>query len=439
MGRLPPRALTLVVAACLAAVLAGTAARAQVGNDPLPTLPTTTTTTTTAPPSSTTTTTTAPPPSSTAPPEPRPTTTTTLPSTTPPTLELPPTTLPLGSGDGPPGPGVVPPEAKSLIDSIARSPANDTRRLLAALRPLVDMGLSESEAVQLGFGSFPVGGEANWSHDWWFPRHVPTFHLHEGTDIFAAEGTPVRAPVAGVLEQANGSIGGLSVYIRQPNGGYVYMSHLSAYEPGQVSGQEVKVGDIVGRVGTTGNAQGTSPHVHFELHPAATKVVTTGKGKARTNTVVEVPVPLGTQLPAVDPKAQLDRWVEEAIAAAPAVIAAYESRHPRAVITTGLTRRLADGGSGPFAAPSGPPRSHLMWASSASPAGGVLRLVEAEATAAADELDYDAVVREEQQRIREWEAGDSWARAVLAPLTPKGLQPVLGLAAREPDGARFSP
>jgi hypothetical protein len=418
----------LVAAVTTAALLSGTGAGAQVDTT-VPTLPTTTTTT--APPqSSTTTTSTSTSTTTTTAPVSRPTTTVPLPEpgVDPPTSD---TTLPLGSGDGPEvGTGPVPPDAKSRIDSITRSTANNTRRLLAALRPLVDLGMSEAEAIQVGFGLFPVGGDATWSHDWWFPRHVPYFHLHEGTDIFAAEGTPVRAPVDGILEQVNGSIGGLSVYIRQPNGGYVYMSHLSAYEPGQVSGQPVKAGDVVGRVGTSGNAQGTPPHVHFELHPVLTKVVTTGKGKARTDTLVDLPVPLGTTLPAVDPKAHLDRWVEEAIAAAPRLIAAYESRHPRAIITTGLTRRLADGGGSTFAAPSGPPRSQLMWAAAAGLSGGALGLVEAEAAAAAGEVDYDALVQAEQARIREWEAGDTFAKAVLTPLTPESLRPTLGLAPR---------
>lgn len=408
-----------------AALLAGTDAGAQVGDSTIPTLPTTTTTT--APPSSSTTSTTSTSTSTTTTttaPVSRPTTTVAVPE---PEVGVPTTTtLPLGAGDSPEvGTGPVPPDAESRIDSITRSPANNTRRLLTALRPLVDLGMTEAEAIQAGFGPFPVGGDATWNHDYWFPRHVPYFHLHEGTDIFAAEGTAVRAPFDGILEQVNGSIGGLSVYIRQLNGAYVYMSHLSAYEPGQVSGQEVKQGTVVGRVGTSGNAKGTPPHVHFELHPVATTVVTTGKGKARTDTVVEVPVPIGTQLPAVDPKATLDRWVEEAAAAAPGLIAAYESRHPRAIITTGLTRRLADGGSSTFAAPSGPPQSQLMWAAAAGPSGGVLRLVEAEAAAAAGEVDYDALVQAEQARIREWEAADTWSKAVLRPLTPAPLRAVL--------------
>ena len=432
------RALALAVAASLAALAVGTAASAQLGDDPLPTLPTTTTTT--APPSSTTTTTAPPSSTTTTAPESRPTTT--LPSSSEPTL--PPSTtsstLPLGTGDSlEPGLGPVPPDAQSRTQSIQRTPANNTRRLLAALQPLMDLGLSQAEAVQLGFGKFPVGGDATYTHDWWFPRHVPSFHLHEGTDIFAAEGTPVRAPADGVLKQVNSTIGGLAAYVYEANGSYHYMAHLSAFAPGQVDGQPVKLGETVGLVGHTGNAVGTPDHLHYEYHPAPTELVTTGTGKKKTTTAVQKTVPIGTQLEPVDPKPLLDQWLDEALAGVPRLIAAVEAGRPRAIIATGLTRRLADGRGGPFAAPSGPPRSQLLWASSASPSGGVLRLAEAEAAAAADELDYDALVRDEQNRIREWEAADTLARAVLTPLTPKGIRPMLGLAARQTEPLRFSP
>jgi murein DD-endopeptidase MepM/ murein hydrolase activator NlpD len=170
---------------------------------------------------------------------------------------------------------VVPPEYQALIAGIQRSKANNTRKLIDALRPLEDLGMSQSEAIALGFGRFPVAGYATFVDDWWFPRFVPSFHLHQGTDIFAAAGTPVRSPVDGVLRQANGPVGGLAAYVTQDDGSYVYMAHLAGFAPGFKTGDRVKVGDVVGYVGDTGNARGGSPHVHFQLHPAPTKTVTT--------------------------------------------------------------------------------------------------------------------------------------------------------------------
>lgn len=422
MTRLRTRLLAFAVPAAALAVVAGGTARAQVDNT-LPTLPTTTT----APPSTTTS---APPSQST--------TSTTRRDSPPPTTGAPPSTIPGGPTTAPPpgggdspdgGHGVVPPDAQSVINSIKRTPANNTRTLLAALRPLLDLGFTEPEAVQMGFGRFPVGGEAVWSDDWYFPRFVPSFHFHEGTDIFAAEGTPVRSPVEGILKQSDGAIGGLAAYVYEPNGSYHYLAHLTGFVPGQVTGQQVKAGEVVGYTGSTGNAKGGAPHVHYEFHPAPTKTITTGKGKKAVTTTVPVTVPLGTQLPPAPPKPMLDAWVAEALANVPKVIAQAEAGRPRAIIATGLTRRLADGGSGLFAAPSGPPRTQLLWASSASPSGGALRLAEAEAFAVADEVDYAVLAREAEEKLRAHEAERQWAAAVYAPLTPGPLRPALGYGA----------
>ena len=388
--------------------------------------PTATTTTTTAPETTTTTqgglpdivrttTTTEPPP-----PEPPPA----------PDAPAPPPAPVDGGGDGTPPPGtpqVVPPDAQAQINSVKRSRANNTSKLLQALRPLIDLGMSEQEAIAIGFGRFPVAGQANYSHDWWYPRFVPTFHLHEGTDIFAAAGTPVRAPADGILKQSNGAVGGMAAYVTEPNGTYYYMAHLSGFVDGQVTGQKVKRGEIVGYNGDSGNARGGSPHVHFEIHPAPTRQVTTGKGKNRVTQTVTVPVRPGTVLPPVDPKPYLDAWLNEAIADVPRLIAEFESKRPRAAISTGLTRRLGDGRAGVFSAPSTPPRAQLLWASSASPAGGALQLAEAEAAVAAEELDWASLARQEAARAAVWERADAPVRGVIRRITPAPLARLLGL------------
>ncbi|MEO5680972.1 MAG: M23 family metallopeptidase, partial [Acidimicrobiales bacterium] len=46
-----------------------------------------------------------------------------------------------------------------------------------------------------------------------------------------------------------------------------YYAHMSAYASGVVDGTVVEPGDVIGFVGTSGNAVGTPPHVHFEIHP----------------------------------------------------------------------------------------------------------------------------------------------------------------------------
>ncbi len=309
-----------LAAACMAVSLTGDA-RAQ--EDPTTTTTIASTTTTTDPTStstsSTTTTTTQPatpttsPSTSTTAPgqDEGPTTPTTAgatstttrpgtsPTTAPPARPAPVGNPPAVGGDAAPPPGATPEISAALqakIDSVRRSGPNNTTALIEALSPLVAMGMTAQEAIQAGFGRFPVGGRASFTDDWWFPRFVPSVHLHEGTDIFAAYGTPARAPATGTLNQRFNPVGGLTVYVTEADGTYYYLAHLSRYEPGQVSGQAVQAGDVIGYVGDSGNARGTSPHIHFEVHPG---------GGGPTN-----------------PKPFLDAWLEEAIAAVPSLVAA---------------------------------------------------------------------------------------------------------------------
>src|SRR3546814_19878114 len=104
--------------------------------------------------------------------------------------------------------------AQAIIDSIQRSPANSSRALHdAVLRDLVPLGLTEQEAIRVGFGRFPIAGVATFVHDWYFPRWGPGFRFHMGNDVFAPHGTPVRSPVDGTISSGSGPLGGL--FVRQ--------------------------------------------------------------------------------------------------------------------------------------------------------------------------------------------------------------------------------
>ncbi|MGI8685054.1 MAG: M23 family metallopeptidase [Acidimicrobiales bacterium] len=401
--------------AALAVASSGVAAHGQLTS-------TTTTPTTTSEPEPTTTTAPAPPPEDTVPPPPP---DTAPPAGTAPTtvvMDQPPApTVDQGDGSRAPAPGEVPDGARRAINSVRRSAPNGTARLLAALAPLEQLGMTHDEAISAGFGRFPVAGPAKFSHDWLYPRYTPEFHLHQGTDIFAVTGTPVRSPADGTLKLAQGGSGGLAAYVYQADGTYYYMAHLSAFS-GQKQGQKVKLGEVVGYVGDSGNARGGSPHVHFEIHPAPARAVTSGKGKSRTVTYVARPVPVGTVLPAADPKATLDQWLLDALAAVPQLVAALESR-PRALVATGITRRLADGRTGSFPGPVAPPATQLLWASSVNPSGGALRLAEAEAMVAATEFNWAQASRRQQILLQEQADAQARAAAILAPITPPSLLP----------------
>lgn len=85
---------------------------------------------------------------------------------------------------------------------------------------------------------------------------------HQGNDIMAPYGTPIRAPFPGVATTSSSYLGGLGVYVKGSKG-FVFNAHLSRF--GKLG--NVKAGDIIGYVGNTGNARYTSPHNHFEWHP----------------------------------------------------------------------------------------------------------------------------------------------------------------------------
>jgi murein DD-endopeptidase MepM/ murein hydrolase activator NlpD len=85
---------------------------------------------------------------------------------------------------------------------------------------------------------------------------------HEGTDMFAAAGTPVLAVVAGSAAPQQNALGGNALWLTGNDGNTYYYAHMSAYgTTGSVS-----AGTVVGYVGATGNANGVN-HLHFELHP----------------------------------------------------------------------------------------------------------------------------------------------------------------------------
>ncbi len=90
---------------------------------------------------------------------------------------------------------------------------------------------------------------------------------HEGIDILAPRNTPVLAVDDGKVEKLFYSQkGGTTAYQFDPTRTYAYYyAHLDAYAPGLVAGQELKRGELIGYVGTTGNAPPETPHLHFQI------------------------------------------------------------------------------------------------------------------------------------------------------------------------------
>ncbi len=293
-------------------------------------------------------------------------------------------------------PGVIPPEFLPLINSVRRTGGRTTAALLDALRPMQDLGLTPQEAAIAGFGHFPVAGFAEYRDDWWEARFGPPFHLHQGTDIFADRGTPVRAPFNGVVRFEDSGLGGKGAYVTLPDGTYYYMAHLDSFAPKLASGAAVKQGQVVGFVGDSGNAQGGSPHVHFQVHP---------RGGAPVN-----------------PKPILDGWITEAITGASGLLAANSVGVSRAVTGAGVLRRFD--GQTPTA--SGRAVGPLLWASSLSAGGGTIRVAQLQMARMAGRIDWDSKTTAAQAQADALRQGRLVALTILGPLTPRALAPLLG-------------
>ncbi|MGA2157190.1 MAG: M23 family metallopeptidase [Bryobacteraceae bacterium] len=92
-------------------------------------------------------------------------------------------------------------------------------------------------------------------------------HKHEAIDIMVPRGTPVRAVVSGTIRKLFLSKpGGNTIYQFDETEAYCYYyAHLDGYAKGLREGMRVERGDVIGFVGSTGNADSGSPHLHFAI------------------------------------------------------------------------------------------------------------------------------------------------------------------------------
>ena len=89
---------------------------------------------------------------------------------------------------------------------------------------------------------------------------------HKGIDIFAKRGTPVLAPVSGlVVGIGQNRLGGNNVRLLGPGLQLHYFAHLDRFGPVKLY-DLVQRGDVIGYVGDTGNAKGGPPHLHYGIY-----------------------------------------------------------------------------------------------------------------------------------------------------------------------------
>jgi len=91
--------------------------------------------------------------------------------------------------------------------------------------------------------------------------------IHAALDLLAPRGTPVRAADDGTIGRlADGPVGGIAIYASDPEARFVYYyAHLDRLAVGVAVGRRIAKGDVIGYVGTTGNAPRDTPHLHFQV------------------------------------------------------------------------------------------------------------------------------------------------------------------------------
>ena len=164
-----------------------------------------------------------------------------------------------------PPPPVVPGPTKK--PKVPTTP-NATKELGHAQPPLLGVPTGLQPKLTAGGYVFPVYGPASYSNTYGAFRGDVAGNWHHGDDIFAPLGAPILACADGVIFSVGwNDVGGNRLWLRDSQGNEFYYAHLSAFTPLAKNGYHVKAGEVVGFVGNTGDAEGTPPHLHFEVHP----------------------------------------------------------------------------------------------------------------------------------------------------------------------------
>ncbi|CAE1138374.1 murein DD-endopeptidase MepM/ murein hydrolase activator NlpD [Xanthomonas campestris] len=150
---------------------------------------------------------------------------------------------------------------------VAASPSTGTAG--AADAPAVAASAPSPDAASAGSGLLiPVQGISSGQLQNTFTDARSEGRVHDAIDILAPTGTPVIAVADGTVEKLfNSERGGLTIYQFDPAGTYCYYyAHLERYADGLAEKQSIRRGQIIGYVGSTGNADPAAPHLHFEIH-----------------------------------------------------------------------------------------------------------------------------------------------------------------------------
>jgi murein DD-endopeptidase MepM/ murein hydrolase activator NlpD len=177
---------------------------------------------------------------------------------------------PMPSATGEPRPP-VPPELNIALEPpipgpVRTEPTIGPRETSGTGAPPAKAAGTDLELLHRKGLRIPIDGIAH-------PALQPSFDqkrgasLHEAIDILAPRHTAVRAVEDGVVAKLFASDrGGITLYQYDPTGTFCYYyAHLERYADGLKEGQALKRGDVIGYVGTSGNAPKDTPHLHFAI------------------------------------------------------------------------------------------------------------------------------------------------------------------------------
>ena len=146
----------------------------------------------------------------------------------------------------------------------AEQAAASRARTSAASAGASSGGGSAAVAASSGGMACPQAQPRSFTNTWGAPRSGG--RSHKGTDIMGARGGNVYAITSGTIQFTKvGGTAGLFLSLRGDDGNTYWYMHLQDFVAG--AGQRVQAGQLIAHNGDTGNARGTTPHIHFELHP----------------------------------------------------------------------------------------------------------------------------------------------------------------------------